>query len=85
MNGYLQGLDNARDRLVAHRRVLALRVLTDADDVNVLVARLNRAKRLGMDDIGVQVQIVTQRQIAALVIGPLGDDVALDADLVARD
>lgn len=42
--------------------VLALCVLSDDDDVNIFVARLDSRKRLAMHHIGIQIQTRAERE-----------------------
>ena len=69
--GHLETLDDAGDALVFEHGVLALRVLADDEDVDVLVARRHARERLAVQQVGEQVQLVAQLHVARKVVGPV--------------
>lgn len=83
----LEGLDDARDALVLEARVLALGVLADDAQVDVLVARLVAGDVLDEGDAGVDVELLAHGHVEALVAGPADGRVqdALEAQLVALE
>lgn len=83
----LEGLDDAGDGLVLEARVLALGVLADDAQVDVLVARLVAGDVLDEGDGGVNVELLAHGDVEALVAGA-GDggvEDALEAELVALE
>jgi len=81
----LERLNDARNRLVLEAGVLALRVLTDDGEVDVLVAGLVTGDVLDKDDGCVDVELLAQGNVEGLVSGALDGRVqdALQANLVA--
>lgn len=59
----LERLDDAANRLVLETRVLALGVLTNDADVDVLVARLVAGDVLEEDDGGVDVELLAESDV----------------------
>lgn len=83
----LERLDDAGHALVLQARVLALGVLTDDAQVDVLVARLVAGDVLDQRDAGVNVQLLAHSHVEALVAGAADGRVqdALEAQLVALE
>lgn len=83
----LERLDDAGHALVLQARVLALGVLTDDAQVDVLVARLVAGDVLDQRDAGVNVQLLAHGHVEALVAGAADGRVqdALEAQLVALE
>lgn len=83
----LEGLDDAGDALVLEARVLALGVLTDDAQVDVLVAGLVAGDVLDQGDAGVDIQLLAHGHVEALVAGAADGRVqdALEAELVALE
>lgn len=83
----LEGLDDAGDALVLEARVLALGVLTDDAQVDVLVAGLVAGDVLDEGDGGVNVELLAHGDVEALVAGAADGGVqdALEAELVALE
>lgn len=83
----LERLDDAADRLVLETRVLALGVLTDDAEVDVLVARLVAGNVLQQDDGGVDVEFLTESDVERAVAGSLDGSVqdTLETELVALE
>jgi hypothetical protein len=83
----LEGLDDAGDALVLETRVLTLGVLTDDAQVDVLVAGLVAGDVLDQGDAGVDVELLAQGDVEALVAGALdgGVEDTLEAELVALE
>jgi hypothetical protein len=83
----LERLDNAVDRLVLETRVLALGVLTDDAEVDVLVAGLVTGDVLKEDDRGVDVELLAQSDVERAVAGALDGGVqdTLETELVALE
>lgn len=81
----LERLDDAGDGLVLKAGVLALGVLTDDGEVDVLVAGLVAGDVLDQDDRGVDVELLTEGDVEGLVAGAVdgGVEDALKTDLVA--
>ena len=81
----LERLDDAGDGLVLEARVLALGVLTDNAEVDVLVAGLVAGDVLDQDDGGVNVEFLTECDVERLVAGALDGSVkdTLETQLVA--
>lgn len=67
----LEGLDDARNRLVLEARVLALGVLTDDAEVDILVAGLVAGDVLDQDNGGVDVELLAESDVERLVTGAL--------------
>lgn len=65
----LKGLDDALDRLVLQTAVLALGVLADDGEVDVLVACLIAGDVLDQDDGGVDVEFLTEGDVEGVVAG----------------
>lgn len=83
----LEGLDDAGDALVLEARVLALGVLTDDAQVDVLVAGLVAGDVLDQGDAGIDVQLLAHGHVEALVAGAADGRVqnSLEAELVALE
>jgi len=83
----LERLHNAADRLVLEARVLALGVLTDDTEVDVLVAGLVAGDVLQQDNGGVDVELLTESDIEGAVAGSLDRSVedTLETELVALE
>jgi hypothetical protein len=83
----LERLDDAVDRLVLETRVLALGVLTDDAEVDVLVARLVTGDVLEEDNGGVDVEFLTKGDVEGAVAGALNGSVqdTLQTELVALE
>ena len=81
----LERLDDAVDRLVLETRVLALGVLTDDAEINVLVACLVAGDVLEEDDRGVDVELLAKSDVERTVAGALdgGVEDTLETELVA--
>ena len=81
----LERLDDAVDRLVLETRVLALCVLTDDAEVDVLVAGLVAGDVLEKDDRGVDVELLAKSDVEGAVAGALDGGVqdTLETELVA--
>ena len=81
----LERLDDAGDGLVLKARVLALGVLTDDAEVDVLVAGLVAGDVLDQDDRGVDVEFLAEGDVEGLVAGALDGSVkdTLETQLVA--
>lgn len=81
----LERLDDAVDRLVLETRVLALGVLTDDAEVDVLVAGLVAGDVLEEDDRGVDVEFLAESDVERAVAGALdgGVEDTLETELVA--
>jgi len=81
----LEGLDHALDRLVLEAGVLALGVLTDDAEVDVLVAGVVSGDVLDQGDRGVDVELLAQGDVEGLVAGALngGEKNTLQTQLVA--
>lgn len=71
----LEGLDDAGDRLVLEAGVLALGVLTDDAEVDILVAGVVAGNVLDQDDGGVNVKLLAQSDVERLVAGALDGSV----------
>lgn len=82
---YLEGLDDAGDGLVLEAGVLALGVLADDAQVDVLVAGVVAGDVLDEDDGGVDVELLAEGDVEGLVAGALDGRVedTLEAELVA--
>jgi hypothetical protein len=80
-------LDDARDGLVLKARVLALGVLTDDAEVDVLVARLVAGDVLEEDNGGVDVELLAESDVEGAVAGALDGRVedTLETELVALE
>jgi hypothetical protein len=83
----LERLDDAVDRLVFETRVLALGVLTDNAEVNVLVACLVARDVLEEDNGSVDVEFLTESDVEGAVTGSLDGSVkdTLETELVALE
>jgi hypothetical protein len=83
----LERLDDAVDRLVLEARVLALGVLTDDAEVDVLVARLVAGDVLEEDNGGVDVELLTESDVEGAVARSLDGRVedTLETELVALE
>lgn len=83
----LEGLDDAGDTLVLEARVLALGVLTDDAQVNILVAGLVAGNVLYQADAGVDVELLAHGDVEALVTGAADGSVkdTLETELVAAE
>jgi hypothetical protein len=83
----LERFDDAADRLVLEARVLALGVLTDDAEVDVLVARLVAGDVLDQDDGGVDVELLAESDVEGTVAGSLDGRVedTLETELVALE
>jgi hypothetical protein len=83
----LERLDDAADRLVLETRVLALGVLTDDAEVDVLVARLVAGDVLEQDDGGVDVELLAEGDVEGAVTRALDGRVedTLETELVALE
>jgi hypothetical protein len=83
----LERLDDAADRLVLEARVLALGVLADDAEVDVLVACLVAGDVLDQDDGGVDVELLAESDVEGAVAGSLNGRVqdALETELVALE
>jgi hypothetical protein len=83
----LERLDDAADRLVLETRVLALGVLTDDAEVDVLVARLVAGDVLEEDNGGVDVELLAEGDVEGAVAGALDGRVedTLETELVALE
>jgi hypothetical protein len=83
----LERLDDAVDRLVLEAGVLALGVLTDDAEVDVLVARLVAGDVLEQDNRGVDVELLAQGDVEGTVAGALDGRVedTLETELVALE
>lgn len=83
----LERLDDAADRLVLQTRVLALGVLTDNADVDVLVARLVAGDILDKHDGSVDIELLAESDVERLVAGALDGRVedTLQTKLVALE
>lgn len=83
----LEGLDDTRDRLMLQARVLALGVLTDNAQVDVLVARLVSGDVLDQDDGSVNVELLSESNVEGLVAGSVYGSVedTLETELVALE
>jgi len=81
----LERLDDAGDGLVLEARVLALGVLTDDAEVDVLVAGLVAGDVLDQDNGGVDVEFLAEGDVERLVAGALDGSVkdTLETQLVA--
>ena len=81
----LERLDDAVDRLVLETRVLALGVLTDDAEVDVLVACLVARDVLEEDDRSVDVELLAKSDVEGAVAGALNGGVedTLETELVA--
>jgi len=81
----LERLDDAVDRLVLETRVLALGVLTDDAEVDVLVAGLVAGDVLEEDDRGVDIELLAKSDVEGAVAGALDGGVqdTLETELVA--
>jgi hypothetical protein len=71
----LEGLDDSIDRLVLETGVLALGVLTDDAEINVLVARLVARDVLEQDNGSVDIQFLTEGDVEGTVAGSLDGSV----------
>lgn len=79
----LYALDNAIDDLVLNTRVLALGVLTNGDDVHVIVQRLVALEAAAGTYVGVKVEFLAQRQVQrAVTLADGRHEGTLQADLV---
>lgn len=83
----LEGLDDAGDTLVLEARVLTLGVLTDDAQIDILVAGLVAGDVLDQADAGVDVELLSQGNVEALVAGSAdgGVEDTLEAELVALE
>ena len=83
----LERLNHAVDRLVLKARVLALGVLTDDTEVDVLVARLVTRDVLEEDNRGVDVELLAEGDVEGTVTRPLDGRVedTLETQLVALE
>lgn len=83
----LERLDDARDGLVLETRVLALGVLTDDAEVDVLVARLVARDVLEEDNGGIDVELLAESDVEGAVAGALNGSVedTLETKLVALE
>ena len=83
----LERLDDAGDALVLEARVLALGVLTDDAQVDVLVAGIVAGNVLDEGDAGVNVKLLAHGDVEALVAGAADGRVqdTLEAELVALE
>tara|TARA_R110002003_G_scaffold97_20_gene7909 strand:- start:1360 stop:2286 length:927 start_codon:yes stop_codon:yes gene_type:complete len=83
----LERLDDAVDRLVLETRVLALGVLSDDAEVDVLVARLVAGDVLEEDDGCVDVELLAESDVERTMAGSLDGSVqdALETELVALE
>ena len=83
----LERLDDAIHRLVLQPRVLALGVLTDDAQVDVLVARVVAGDVLDEADGGVDVELLAEGDVERLVAGACDGRVqdALETELVALE
>lgn len=83
----LERLDDAVDRLVLETGVLALGVLTDDAEVDVLVTGLVAGDVLDEDDGSVDVELLTEGDVERLVAGTLdgGVEDTLETELVALE
>lgn len=83
----LERLDNAIDRLVLEARVLALGVLTNDAEIDVLVARLVARDVLEKDNRGVDVKLLTKGDVEGAMTRSLDRSVqdTLQAELVALE
>ena len=82
----LDGLHHAADDLVLDARVLALRVLADGDEVDVVVERLVALDRLARPHVGVEAEFLAERQVeGAEALADGRHERALEADLVPVD
>lgn len=81
----LEGLDDAGNRLVLKARVLSLSVLTDDAQVDIVVAGLVARDVLDEDNRGVDVKLLSERNVERLVAGALDGRVedTLETELVA--
>lgn len=81
----LERLDDAADGLVLETGVLALRVLTDDAEIDVVVAGLVARDVLDQDDRGVDIEFLTEGDVEGLVAGALDGGVkdTLETELVA--
>ena len=57
------GLDNSINNLVFNSRVLALCVLSDGDNIDIIIQGLKPFYRFARSNIGVQVEFFSQSQI----------------------
>lgn len=79
----LYALDNAIDDLVLNTRVFALGVLTDGDDVHVIVQRLVALEAAAGTYVGVKVELLAQSQVqGAVTLADGRHEGTLQADLV---
>lgn len=83
----LERLNDALDGLVLEARVLALGVLTDDAEVDVLVAGLVAGDVLDQDNGGVDVELLTEGDVEGLVAGALDGSVqdTLQTELVTLE
>lgn len=83
----LEGLDDAADGFVLEAGVLALGVLTDDAQVDILVSGLVAGDALDEDDGGVDVEFLAQSDVEGLVAGSLdgGVEDTLETDLVSLE
>ena len=83
----LEGLDDAGNALVLETRVLTLSVLSDDAQIDILVAGLVAGDVLDQADAGVDVELLSQGDVEALVAGAADGSVqdTLEAELVALE